>query len=72
MKKVEDRKYFLVVQLRLVEWRWCGTDNNGVSEDITAAEEALDCCSFLLSGSMATKTQLTPRPTSASGSAPSV
>lgn len=68
----EEYKDFLMDQLRLVDSSWCGTDNNWVSKGDMTAEEAVYCCSSLLSDSMATETLQTPGPTSASGSATSV
>lgn len=72
IKTVEECKDFLMDQLRLADSSWCGTDKNWVSKDDITAEEAVHCCSSLLSESMATETLQTPGPTSSSGSASSV
>lgn len=72
VKASEDGKEDLLVgQLGVLESARCGVDVHTVSGN-TWTRETADCGSSELPGSMATETLQTPRPTSASGSAPSV
>lgn len=66
----DGKEDFLVSQLGLLDSGGCEADSHTVSGNVAVGETS-DCCWSTLPGSMATETLQTPRPTSASGSAPS-